>query len=153
MAKKVEQSEASSEDKARIIKKYPNRRLYDTELSHYIKLDDLYQMIKDQVRFRVIEEKTKNDITQSILLQVLIEQENNHRDVLTVDSLRTLLNFYREPTHAMVGRYLEHCLSIYRDYQISLKSPVNSMLPTDKQASHLHEAAEQAHESWKNSKE
>lgn len=132
----------------RVIKKYHNRRLYDTHESHYIKLSDLYQMIKDQVRFRVIEARTNKDITQTILLQILTELETNHTDVLTVDLLRTLLGFYRDPTHAQVGRYLEHCLSLYKDYQISLKSPVNSMLPTSEQASHLHDAAEDAMEKW-----
>ena len=132
----------------RVIKKYHNRRLYDTQESHYIKLSDLYQMIKDQVRFRVMEARTNKDITQTILLQILTELETNHTDVLTVDLLRTLLGFYRDPTHAQVGRYLEHCLSLYKDYQISLKSPVNSMLPTSEQASHLHDAAEDAMEKW-----
>lgn len=133
----------------RIIKKYHNRRLYDTQDSHYITLADLYQMIKDQVNFRVVDAKNK-DITQTILLQIVTELETKHTDVLTVDCLRTLLGFYRDPTHAQVGRYLEHCLSLYKDYQISLKSPVNSILPTREQASHLHDAAEDAMEKWKN---
>lgn len=139
----MEQSEAN-----RIIKKYHNRRLYDTEESHYIKLSDLYEMIKNGIRFRVMEADSQKDITHTILLQILTELETKQSEVLTVDMLRTLLSFYRDPTHAQLGRYLEHCLSLYEEYQIRLKSPVNSILPTHKQASHLHDAAEDALEQW-----
>ena len=133
---------------SRIIKKYHNRRLYDTEDSHYIKLSDLYEMIKNDVSFRVVDAKTNKDISHTVLLQILTEIETKQSEVLTVDLLRHLLSFYRDPTHAQVGRYLEHCLTLYKDYQISLKSPVNSMLPTKQQASHLHDAAENALDSW-----
>ena len=132
----------------RIIKKYHNRRLYDTEESHYIKLSDLYEMIKNGTRFRVMEADSQKDITHTILLQILTELETKQSEVLTVDMLRTLLSFYRDPTHAQLGRYLEHCLSLYEEYQIRLKSPVNSILPTTQQASHLHDAAEDALEQW-----
>lgn len=132
----------------RIIKKYHNRRLYDTEKSHYIKLSDLYEMIKNGDRFRVIEVDTHKDITHTILLQILTELETKQSEVLTVDLLRTLLSFYRDPTHAQLGRYLEHCLALYDEYQIRLKSPVNSILPTQQQANSLHDAAEDAHERW-----
>ena len=144
---------ANEDQTSRVIKKYHNRRLYDTEESHYIKLSDLYEMIKKGLRFRVVEAKTNKDITHTILLQILTELETTHSEVLTVDLLRNLLSFYRDPTHAQVGRFLEHCLSLYRDYQISLKSPVNSMLPTSQQASHLHDAAENALEQWQEEKD
>ena len=139
---------AIEEQPSRVIKKYHNRRLYDTEESHYIKLSDLYEMIKNGVRFRVLEAKTNKDITHTILLQILTELETSESEVLTVDLLRDLLSYYRDPTHAQVGRYLEHCLSLYKDYQIRLKSPVNSILPTSKQASHLHDTAEEALDKW-----
>ena len=133
----------------RIIKKYHNRRLYDTEESHYIKLSDLYEMIKNGTRFRVMEADSQKDITHTILLQILTELETKQSEVLTVDMLRTLLSFYRDPTHAQLGRYLEHCLSLYEEYQIQLKSPVNSILPTTEQARHLHDAAEDALQQWR----
>ena len=136
------------QDSSRIIKKYGNRRLYDTEDSRYIKLLDLYQMIKDEIPFKVIDETTHNDITQTILMQILFELETKERDVLPADLLRSLLEFYRDPTHAQVGRYLAHCLSLYREHQIQIKSPVNSILPAREQASHLHDAAEKAAETW-----
>jgi polyhydroxyalkanoate synthesis repressor PhaR len=105
-------------------------------------------MIKDGIRFRVLDAKSNKDITHTILLQILTDLETSQSEVLTVDLLRNLLGFYRDPTHAQVGRYLEHCLALYKDYQISLKSPVNSILPLSKQASHLHDAAEDALEKY-----
>ena len=136
----------------RIIKKYHNRRLYDTEESHYIKLSDLYEMIKNGIRFRVIDAKSNKDISHTVLLQILTELETKQSEVLTVDLMRTLLSFYRDPTHAQLGRYLEHCLRMYEKYQINLKSPVNSILPTKEQASHLHDAAEDAMSNWQEMK-
>ena len=136
------------QENIRIIKKYGNRRLYDTEDSRYIKLLDLYQMIKDEIDFQVIDETNQQDITQTILLQILFELETKERDVLPADLLRSLLEFYRDPTHAQVGRYLAHCLSLYREHQIQIKSPVNSILPVKQQKSHLHDAAEKAARSW-----
>ena len=136
------------QETTRIIKKYGNRRLYDTEDSRYIKLLDLYQMIKDEIDFKVIDETNQHDITQTILMQILFELETKERDVLPADLLRSLLEFYRDPTHAQVGRYLAHCLTLYRAHQIQIKSPVNSILPAKQQASHLHDAAEKAIENW-----
>lgn len=135
-------------DNNRIIKKYGNRRLYDTVDSRYIKLLDLYQMIKDEIAFKVIDETTHNDITQTILMQILFELETKERDVLPADLLRSLLEFYRDPTHAQVGRYLAHCLTLYKEHQIQIKSPVNSILPAKEQATHLHNAAEKAIAEW-----
>lgn len=139
--------------KIRIIKKYSNRRLYDTEESRYIKLLDLYQMIKDEEDFKVIDETSKQDITQTILMQILFELETKERDVLPADLIRSLLEFYRDPTHAQVGRYLAHCLSLYKEHQIQIKSPVNSILPAKEQATHLHDAAEKAVATWKQKKD
>ncbi len=144
---------AADKESSRIIKKYHNRRLYDTEESHYIKLSDLYEMIKNGIRFRVIDAKSNKDISHTVLLQILTELETKQSEVLTVDLMRTLLSFYRDPTHAQLGRYLEHCLKQYKKHQISLKSPVNSILPTNEQASHLQDAAESAMQKWRDTEE
>ena len=67
-----------TEQTIRIIKKYPNRRVYDTHLSRYIKVDDLRDMIIDGIEFKVIDSKTKEDVTRSVLLQIILEQESEN---------------------------------------------------------------------------
>jgi polyhydroxyalkanoate synthesis repressor PhaR len=76
----------------RVIKKYPNRRLYDTVESRYITLTDVRQLVLDRVDFSVIDKKTNADITQSILLQVIAEQETRHPGVLSREFLSQLIH-------------------------------------------------------------
>lgn len=75
----------------RIIKKYPNRRLYDTEESRYITLSEIRQLVRDQVDFQVIERKTQTDITTQVLLQVIAEQENQGERLLSPEFLAGLI--------------------------------------------------------------
>ena len=72
---------------ARIIKKYPNRRLYDTEISCYITLGDVRKLVLDHTVFQVIDAKTKEDITRSILLQIIFEQEEDGEPMFSTQSL------------------------------------------------------------------
>lgn len=97
----------------RIIKKYPNRRLYDTEQGCYITLEDIKQHVLDRIEFRVIDTRTEEDITQSTLLQIITERETSTNPIFTIEVLQNLIRFYHEKTQNMVSQYLEHAVALF----------------------------------------
>jgi polyhydroxyalkanoate synthesis repressor PhaR len=101
----------------RLIKKYPNRRLYDTEQSRYITLEEVRQMVLDEVPFKVVEQKTGDDITRSILLQIIIEQESEGRPLFTSDILESFIRNYGAESHDQFSEYLEQSLSFFAEQQ------------------------------------
>ena len=94
----------------RTIKKYPNRRLYDTVESRYITLADIRRLVIDRVDFIVIDKKSQTDITRSILLQVISEQEHDGEPLMSRDFLSQVIRSYGGTTRAVVGSYLEQSL-------------------------------------------
>ena len=94
----------------RVIKKYPNRRLYDTVESRYITLADVRKLVVDRIDFVVIDKKSQNDITRSILLQVIAEQEQSGEPVMSRDFLSHVIRSYGVTTRGLVGPYLEQSL-------------------------------------------
>jgi len=141
-------SASKSQIKQRIIKKYPNRRLYDTKHSQYITLNDIHRLVKREKKFQVINAKTGQDITRSILLQILFQQEEQTHPLLTSDLLQSIIGFYDDPMHSMLSRYLEHSISVFRDHQADLKSPLNSLLGSETQINLLHDLAEETITNW-----
>ncbi len=97
----------------RIIKKYPNRRLYDTETKSYITLQDLKQLVCDNVNFKVIDSTTEHDITQMTLLQIILEQEAGSAPLFTTALLRNFIQFYDKKTSRMFGQYLEQSMQAF----------------------------------------
>ena len=97
----------------RTIKKYPNRRLYDTVESRYITLDDIRALVLERVDFVVIDKKTQGDITRSILLQVIAEQEHGGEPLMSRDFLSQMIRSYGGATRGMVGSYLEQSLKLF----------------------------------------
>lgn len=97
----------------RIVKKYPNRRLYDTVESRYITLSDVRKLVVDRIDFVVIDKKTQNDITRSILLQVIAEQEHSGEPVMSRDFLSHVIRTYGGPLHGMIGSYLEQTVKLF----------------------------------------
>ncbi|MCE2998690.1 MAG: polyhydroxyalkanoate synthesis repressor PhaR, partial [Betaproteobacteria bacterium] len=91
----------------RTIKKYPNRRLYDTETSSYITLADVKKLVLDNVEFRVEDAKTKDDLTRSILLQIILEEESAGEPMFSSDSLSQIIRLYGNAMQGMMGSYLE----------------------------------------------
>src|SRR5580692_10802351 len=81
---------------SRIIKKYPNRRLYDTTVGEYITLEEIKKLVFDHVDFRVIDARTKKDLTQSTLLQIITEQETSSSPIFTTDMLQDFIRLYQE---------------------------------------------------------
>ena len=97
-----------------IIKKYANRRLYNTESSSYITLDYLAQMTRDGREFKVIDAKTEEDITHNVLTQIIMEEENRGQTMLPVGFLRELISLYGDSMQAMVPQYLEASMEAFR---------------------------------------
>lgn len=97
----------------RIIKKYPNRRLYDTELSRYITLADLQNLVVEGVPFAVRDTSSGNDITRMILLQIIAEQESGGEPLFTTDILTRFIRFYGASMQDAFSTYLERSLNLF----------------------------------------
>ncbi len=101
----------------RIIKKYPNRRLYDTEQSRYITLADLQKLVLEGQNFEVKDANTGNDITRNILLQIIAEQETGGNPLFTTDILTRIIRFYGASVQDALSTYLERSLSLFDQQQ------------------------------------
>ena len=107
-----------------IIKKYANRRLYNTETSSYITLDHLAAMTREGRDFKVIDAKTEEDITHNVLTQIIMEEEARGQTMLPVNFLRQLIALYGDSMQAMVPGYLEASMESFRRNQEQFKSAV-----------------------------
>lgn len=96
-----------------IIKKYPNRRLYDTSIGEYITLDDVKKMVIDRVDFKIIDSRSKKDLTQSTLLQIIAEEEATSTPIFTTAVLQDFIRFYQEKSQDVFSRYLEQVMKIF----------------------------------------
>jgi polyhydroxyalkanoate synthesis repressor PhaR len=105
----------------RIIKKYPNRRLYDTETSSYITLADVKKLVLEQVQFRVEDAKTKEDLTRAILLQIILEEESAGAPMFSSDMLSQIIRFYGNAMQGMMGSYLEKNIQTFIEIQKRLQ--------------------------------
>lgn len=111
----------------RIIKKYPNRRLYDTETSSYITLADVKKLVLEQVTFRVEDAKSKEDLTRSILLQIILDEETAGAPMFSSDMLSQIIRFYGNAMQGMMGNYLEKNISTFIDIQKRLQDQSTQM--------------------------
>lgn len=112
------------EDGVVIIKKYANRRLYNTESSSYITLDHLAEMTRKGREFKVVDAKTDEDITHNVLTQIIMEEESRGQTMLPVNFLRQLIAMYGDSMQAMVPGYLEASMETFRRNQVQFKSAV-----------------------------
>ena len=101
----------------RIIKKYPNRRLYDTETSSYITLSDVKKLVLEQAEFKVEDAKTHEDLTRSILLQIILEEESAGAPMFSSDMLSQIIRFYGNAMQGMMGNYLEKNIKTFIEMQ------------------------------------
>ncbi len=115
----------------RVIKKYPNRRLYDTVESRYITLADIRRLVIDKIEFVVIDKKTQEDITRSILLQVISEQEHQGDPLMSQDFLSQIIRSYGGAMQGVVGSYLEQSLKLFSTQQQQIRDRVKSMVGVD----------------------
>lgn len=112
----------------RVIKKYPNRRLYDTHISRYITLEEIRQLVLQNIRFRVEDKRSQEDITRSILLQVIAEQEEGGNPIFTTQLLEFIIRFYGDPMQNSIGRYLELSARLFQEQQSHFTEQMRQML-------------------------
>jgi len=105
----------------RLIKKYPNRRLYDTATSSYITLADVKQLVLDSIVFKVIDAKSDQDLTRSILLQIILEEEGAGAPMFSSEMLCQIIRFYGDALQDMMGKYLEKNIHTFMDIQSKLQ--------------------------------
>ncbi|WP_313808038.1 polyhydroxyalkanoate synthesis repressor PhaR [Sphingobium sp.] len=110
-------SKTANESEPVIIKKYANRRLYNTETSSYITLDLLSQMTREGREFVVVDAKTGEDITHNVLTQIIMEEEQRGKNMLPVNFLRQLIAMYGDSMQSMVPQYLEASMDAFRKNQ------------------------------------
>lgn len=115
----------------RTIKKYPNRRLYDTEESRYITLSDVRDLVLNKVDFVVIDKKSGADITRNILLQVIAEQEQNGDALMSEDFLSQVIRSYGKVVPGFLSKYLEQSMKLFVNQQQSLRGQVKRMVGVD----------------------
>ncbi len=105
-----------------IIKKYANRRLYNTETSSYITLEHLAVMTREGRDFKVIDAKTEDDITHNVLTQIIMEEETRGQTMLPVSFLRQLISLYGDSMQSMVPQYLEASMDAFRRNQVQFRT-------------------------------
>uniref|UniRef100_UPI0033418428 polyhydroxyalkanoate synthesis repressor PhaR n=1 Tax=Castellaniella defragrans TaxID=75697 RepID=UPI0033418428 len=102
---------------ARLIKKYPNRRLYDTQSSAYITLADVKQLVLDNEEFQVVDAKSSEDLTRSILLQIILEEESGGVPMFSATALSQIIRFYGHAMQGVMGSFLEKNIQVLMDIQ------------------------------------
>jgi len=105
-----------------IVKKYANRRLYNTESSSYITLDNLAEMVRENRDFVVYDAKSGEDITRSVLTQIIVEEEGKGKAMLPTNFLRQLIGFYGDNMQSVVPRYLDQAMSSFAKQQESMRA-------------------------------
>lgn len=114
--------------KVRTIKKYPNRRLYDTDISSYITIEDVRQLILDGEEFQVVDAKSGDDLTRQVLLQIIAEQEQAGQPLLSTQVLSQMIRLYGDSLQGFMGTYLERSVQSFMEQQHQLRRQISSML-------------------------
>lgn len=121
----------------RIIKKYPNRRLYDTELSRYITLANVRELVMQGTNVKVVDANTNEGLTRSILLQIIIEQESSGKPLFTNEILSKLIRFYGNSVQGAFSSYLEESLDLFIGQQAHVQKQLQEIMggtPVDSMA-------------------
>jgi polyhydroxyalkanoate synthesis repressor PhaR len=112
----------------RVIKKYPNRRLYDTEISSYITIEDVRQLIVEGESFEVRDAKSGEDLTRQVLLQIIAEHEQDGEPMLSTQLLSQIIRFYGDSLQGFMGNYLERSMQAFLEQQQQFRQQVGSLL-------------------------
>ncbi|WP_329740460.1 polyhydroxyalkanoate synthesis repressor PhaR [Dyella sp. A6] len=132
----------------RIIKKYPNRRLYDTEISSYITLEEVRQLVLDGETFEVRDAKSGEDLTRAVLLQIISEHEEKGQPMLSPQLLRQIIRFYGDSLQGFMGPYLERSLQVFLDQQQQFRNQLNNLMGQTPW-SMLNDLTERNMDAWK----
>lgn len=119
------------EPKVRLIKKYPNRRLYDTGESCYIKLVEVKQMIEEGIPIKVIDSQTEEDITRSILLQIIYEQEANQEPLFSTENLENFIRYHGENSRESFIYFMEQNLRFFHDQEEQMQKHFNELITSN----------------------
>ena len=114
----------------RLIKKYPNRRLYDTQTSAYITLADVKQLVLESEEFKVIDAKSNEDLTRSILLQIILEEEAGGTPLFSSVMLAQIIRFYGHAMQGMMGSYLEKTMQAFVEIQAKMQDQSKAFYDT-----------------------
>ena len=112
----------------RVIKKYPNRRLYDTEISSYITIEEVRQLIVDGEAFEVLDAKTGDNLTRQVLLQIIAEQEQDGEPMLSTQLLSQIIRFYGDSLQGYMGNYLERSMQSFMEQQQQFRQQLGGVL-------------------------
>lgn len=112
----------------RIIKKYPNRRLYDTEISSYVTLEDIRQLVVDNETFEVVDAKSGQDITRSVLLQIISDHEERGEPMFTTQLLSQVIRFYGDSLQGFMGSYLEKSMHAFLGQQHQFRDQLDDLI-------------------------
>jgi polyhydroxyalkanoate synthesis repressor PhaR len=112
----------------RLIKKYPNRRLYDTTQSRYITLDEVREMVLREVAFKVVDRQSDEDITRNILLQIIMEQESGGSPLFSADVLSRFIRNYGEAAQSGFSEYLDTSLRFFNEQQNAIQEQMGKAL-------------------------
>ena len=118
-------------DQIRLIKKYPNRRLYDTQTSSYITLADVKELVLEHGIFQVVDAKSGEDLTRNILLQIILEEETGGVPLFSCELLSGFIRFYGSTSQNMLGKYLENNMKTFVDFQQKLQEQSRTMYGGD----------------------
>ncbi len=105
----------------RIIKKYPNRRLYDTQVSRYVTLDDMRELVMRGIEFQVVDANNNEDLTRAILLQIMLEEESGGQPLFNAHMLAQIIRFYGGTLQGLLSRYMEKSLDLFVKQQNQLR--------------------------------
>jgi polyhydroxyalkanoate synthesis repressor PhaR len=133
------------------IKKYPNRRLYDTTISQYINLDAVKDLVMTHKEFEVVDSKTGENLTKSILLQIITEQEaNDQQSVLTQTVLKQLIRFYGSDSQLFMRQYLERSIAMFLDQQDGVQSAMSDFIGANSPLAAMNKMVEANLSFWRN---
>jgi len=132
----------------REFKKYPNRRLYDIQESKYVTVEDIRKLVLKGEVIRVLDSKTEKDLTRSVLLQIITEQESEgHEPILTNRVLEQLIRFYGAPMQNIVSKYIEQSIKTFLEHEQNYRQRMKDFSPADPMGL-MRKALEQNMEFW-----
>lgn len=134
----------------RIIKKYANRRLYDTHTSKHVTAKGIRQLIVEGHDVQIIDDTNNNDITGQLLLQIIAEQEQGGRPLLDSVLLHGIIRYYGHPMQEMMGHYLTRAMESYLTQQHSIQQQMTSLLEPEAASEALHTMAKTNLKNWQN---
>ena len=117
----------SDVEQPRVIKKYPNRRPYDTEESRYVTLQQIRSLVLDEIPFIVIDQKSEDDITRSILLQIILEQESETNPLFSNDNLERFIRYYNAGADSGFSDYIGKSMSFFQQQQAEFSKAVSGV--------------------------